>query len=562
MGWPIATATRRVGAALTSLVAFLAIPVCAQTTIRLTDVTADTGITFRHTDGSGGNRYIVESVSAGLALFDYNGDELIDIYFLNGAPLRGTRSQTSPRNALYRNEGHWRFIDVTDEAGVGDTGFGLGVAVGDYDNDGDLDLYVNNFGPNVLYRNNGDGTFTDVTDQAGVANGHRVGAGVCFLDIDADGDLDLYVSNYVKFSYESHRPHHLMGIPAYPSPLNYEPDPDTLYRNNGDGTFTDISVESGIASSAGTGMGIVSFDYDQDGDTDVFVCNDVNSNFLFQNDGNGHFTEVALLSGTALDLGGIPHGSMGSDCRDFDNDGLLDLYVTSYSGELATLYRNLGGGFFEDATRITGAGSGTFPHVTWGNGFVDFDNDGDQDLYIACGHIDDNVELRDDTASYLARNLLLMNTGNGRFVDVSAAGGDGLAVKLCSRGTAFDDLDGDGDIDVVVLNSRREPTVLRNDTATHHHWLHLRTRGTKANRDGIGARVTLVAGPLQLADEVHSGRGYQSHHGMRLHFGLATQQRIDRLVIRWIGGGVDVFEGVAVDQLLTVVEGQSHTAGP
>jgi hypothetical protein len=527
----------------------------AQCPIRLTDVTRETGITFRHTDGSSGRRYIMESMSAGVALFDYDGDGLIDVYFLNGAPLRGTKVDVPPRNALYRNEGGWKFTDVTDEAGVGDAGYGLGVAAADYDNDGDQDLYVNNFGPNVLYCNNGDGTFDDVTQQAGVANGNKVGAGVCFLDADGDGDLDLYVSNYVRFTYEDHVPHTFMGLPSYPSPLTYAPQPDNLFRNNGDGTFSDVSAESGIEGHAGTGMGIVCADYDDDGDTDVFVNNDVKANFLFQNDGTGSFEEIGLLSGVAYDAAGSPQGSMGVDCGDFDNDGRLDFYVTSYSHELATLYHNLGGGFFEDASRLTGAGSATFPHVTWGTGFVDFDNDGDRDLFVACGDLDDNVERRDDTAAYLAPNIVLMNTGDGKFVDVSQQAGDGLVPKLPSRGAAFDDLDNDGDVDAVVLNSRREPTILRNDSTGPNHWLQIRLQGSKTNRDGVGARVTVVAGDLTQIDEVHSGRGYQSHHGMRLHFGLGPHDRINRIDVRWIGGGVDVKKDVAADQLLTISEG-------
>ncbi len=546
---------------LGSLLMMLAAAVAqGQSTIRLRDVTSQTGITFRHTDGGSGRRYIVEYVSAGLATFDYDGDGDIDIYFLNGTPLRGTVVDTPPRNALYRNDGDFHFTDVTEQAGVGDTGHGLGVAVADYDNDGDQDLYLNNFGPNVLYRNNGDGTFTDVTAQAGVQNGNKVGAGVCFLDIDADGDLDLYVSNYVRFSYETHQVHRRMGLPAYPSPLEYSAEPDTLYRNNGDGTFTDVSASSGIAAHAGPGMGMVCCDYDNDGDTDVFVGNDVMGNFLFRNNGAGKFEEVGIASGFAFDLGGIPHGSMGVACGDYDNDGLLDLHVTSYNREWATLYRNLGNGLFADVTRPSGAGYGTYPHVTWGNGLVDFDNDGDRDLFIACGHLEDNIELRDDTTTYRTRNLLLAGTGTGRFVDVSDSSGDGLAVEASSRGAAFDDLDGDGRVDVVILNSRDRPTVLRNESPGKNHWIAVRLVGKRSNRDGVGARVKVTAGKLVQVDEVHSGRSYQSHYGTRLHFGLGKHQRVDRIEVRWIGGGVDRLENVPVDQMITIVEGSTGTS--
>jgi len=525
--------------------------------IQLRDVTGKTGITFQHTDGSSGKRYIVEYVSSGLAVFDYDGDGDEDIYFLNGAPLRGMVVATPPKNALYRNDGNWRFTDVTDRAGVGDEGHGLGVAAGDYDNDGDLDLYVNNYGPNVLYQNNGDGTFTNVTAKAGVGNGRKVGAGANFLDVDGDGNLDLFVSNYVKFSYDTHVIRTKRGFGLYPSPMEYESYPDTLYRNNGDGTFTDVSAESGVGKPAGPGMGTVCGDFDNDCDTDIFVGNDVSANYLFVNDGQGKFTEMGLLTGAAYDVDGYPHGSMGAACGDYDNDGWLDIYVTSYQRELATLYRNLGNGFFEDVTRLSGAGLGTHPHVTWGNAFVDFDNDGDRDLFVARGHLYDNVEQFDGTSSYHTKNLLLMNVGNGKFVDVSDQCGDGLAVKLSSRGAGFDDLDNDGDVDVVILNSRREPTILRNDSVNDNHWIQIRLRGTKTNRDGVGAHVKVTAGELVQIDEVHSGHGYQSHFGMRLHFGLGKRDRVDRIEVRWIGGRVDVLENIGVDRMLTITEGNT-----
>ncbi|MHC4324013.1 MAG: CRTAC1 family protein [Planctomycetota bacterium] len=526
----------------------------AESPILLRNVTSRTGINFVHTDGSSGLHYVMETVSAGLALFDYDSDGDIDIYFLNGAPFKETKADVAPKNTLYRNEGNWKFTDVTEKAGVGDLSYGLGVAVGDYDNDGNPDIYLNNYGPNVLYRNNGDGTFTDVTEKAGVGNGSHVGAGTCFLDIDKDGDLDLYVSIYLDFSYEKHVAMTTKGYPVYANPRFYSPLPDFLYRNNGDDTFTDVSKSSGVGDHAGWGMGTVCGDYDNDGDTDIFVANDVGENFLFQNDGSGKFEEVGLMTATAYDLHGDEQGSMGVDCGDYDNDGFLDFYVTSYQGQLATLYRNLGSGMFEDVTLVTGSGTGTLPHVTWGNSFVDFDNNGNRDLFIACGHLQDNVEKYDDTTTYTAQNILLMNTGDGKFIDVSDQSGDGMKVKLSSRGAAFDDLDNDGDIDVVILNSRREPTILRNDSPTKNHWLQVRLRGTKTNRDGIGARVKISAGDLTLIDEVHSGHGYQSHYGTRLHFGLGNRDKIDRIEVRWIGGGVDIMENVRANQLLTITE--------
>lgn len=527
----------------------------AQTALQLHDVTASSGVAFQHTDGSSGRRYIVETVTAGLALLDYDGDGRIDIYFLNGAPLEGTPAgPPPPRNALYRNEGDGRFRDVTAEAGVGDTGFGMGVTVGDYDNDGFPDVYVNNFGHNVLYRNNGDGTYADVTAVAGVDPGWRVGAGAAFLDIEGDGDLDLYVANYVKFTYATHVARTIDGFPEYAGPKDYPPEPDCLYRNNGDGTFTDISREAGITAVAGSGMGMVCADYDRDGDTDIFVLNDVNRNFLFRNDGQGHFAEVATESGLAYNLDGHELGSMGVDCGDYDNDGWLDFFMTSYAGELPVLYRNLRDGFFEDTTLRAGAAAGLLVHVNWGCGLVDFDNDGDRDLFVANGHLQDNIDQYSDTYTYKARNVLLQNDGRGRFTNVSDQAGDGLRGKHSARGAGFDDLDNDGDCDVVVLNSREAATVLRNDTCTGQHWLQIELRGLRANRDGVGSQVQVTAGNRTQVAEVHSGRGYQSHWGSRLQFGLGISAHVDRIEIRWLGGGVEVLSHVGADRRVVIIE--------
>lgn len=528
------------------------------TNIRLRDLTTASGVSFRHTDGSSGRRYIVETVTAGLATFDYDGDGSIDVYFLNGAPLKGATAEAPPRNALYRNEGDWRFRDVTALAGVGDTGFGLGVTVGDYDNDGFADVYVNNYGYNVLYRNHGDGTFSDATAAAGVGPPHRVGAGTCFLDIEGDGDLDLYVANYVKFTYENHVARTIDGFPEYAGPKDYPPEPDILYRNNGDGTFTDISRESGVGLAAGTGMGMVCADYDRDGDTDVFVLNDVAGNALWRNNGQGKFEEVAAESGFAFNLDGHELGSMGVDCGDYDNDGWLDFFQTSYAGELPVLYRNTGDGFFEDFTRRTGAGAGLLVHVNWGCGFVDFDRDGHRDLFAANGQLQDNIEEYSQTYAYKARNVLLQNDGRGKFVNVADQVGDGLRPLHSARGAAFDDLDNDGDPDVVILNSRELATMLRNDTPHEHHWLQIELRGIRSNRDGVGAQVRVVAGDLNQVDEVHSGRGYQSHWGSRLQFGLGPRDGVDRIEVRWIGGGVDVLRNVAVDQRIVIIEGSGQ----
>ncbi len=525
-----------------------------QAPIQLTDVTAASGITFRHDDGGCGEKYLVESVSAGLALLDYDGDGLIDIYFVSGAPLPPRKADATITNALYRNEGDFRFRDVTREAGVGDSGFGLGVAVGDYDNDGDPDLYVNNYGPNVLYRNNGDGTFDDVTERAGVACGNRVGAGACFLDADGNGLLDLYVANYVDIQIEKHVRRMMYGVPSYSGPLLYDAVADVLYRNDGDGTFTDVSQESGVAQVAGSGMGMVCADYDNDSDTDIFVVNDELENFLFQNDGSGRFEQVGIVLGLAYNYEGCPIGNMGVDCGDYDNDGWLDFFTTSYSQELPVLYRNHEGGFFEDVTRATGAGVGLEPHVNWGTAFADFDNDGDRDLFVSVGHLDQEVHRWDSSTAFRVRNMVLMNSGDGRFFDVSDRCGDGLAPVESSRGIGVDDLDNDGDQDVIVLNSGAAPTILRNDTSNSNHWIQVELQGTHTSRDGVGAHVRVIAGDRTQLDEVHSGRGYQSHHGMRLHFGLGDCDLVEQIEVRWLGGSTQVIEDVESDQLVVVVE--------
>jgi hypothetical protein len=579
-------------------------PALRQEPIQLHDVTAETGISFRHTDGSSGQYYIVETVSSGLATLDYDGDGLIDIYFPNGAPLRddapcrepppwrsrirpdtpdsaprnateGVPYSAPPRHALYRNLGAWRFKDVSDAAGVACSGYGLGAVVGDCDNDGRPDLYVCNFGPKVLYRNNGDGTFTDATGKAGVADGDKVGAGACFLDADGDGLLDLYVANYLKFDYKKHTVNMRSGLPQYVSPLLYPPEQHTLFRNKGDGTFADASVEAGIAQLPGYGMGIVAADFDNDGDTDIFVLNDASRNYFWKNDGKGHFEEAALFIGAAYNGNGESMASMGVDCADYDNDGWLDFFQTSYNAEMPVLFRNLADGVLEDVTVKASAAAGSIPYVKWGCGLVDFDNDGHRDLFVACGHLQDLIDRYDKSTSYHAPNVVLRNMGDGTFVNVSDRCGDGLLVKLSSRGAAFDDLDNDGDIDAVILNSRREPTILRNmyyesaggPTQTtpiedsgratprgKNHWLQIQLRGVKTNRDGVGARVRVTAGALVQVDEVHSGRGYQGHFGSRLHFGLGQHGRVDRIEVRWLGGGVDVIENVAADRLLTINE--------
>lgn len=525
--------------------------------IDLADVTAETGIAFRHTHGGSGHQYIVEAISAGLATFDYDGDGLIDIYLVNGAPLRGTKLDYTPRSALYRNLGGWRFADVTDEAGVGHVGQGMGATAADYDNDGDTDLFVTAFGSDVLYRNNGDGTFDDISDEAGVADGQKVGAGACFLDIEGDGDLDLYSANYCKFSYDTHPQRVIGGVLRAPSPLDFEPEPDSLFANNGDGTFRDVSESAGIRQQSGRGMGLVAGDFDNDRDTDIFICNDVMANFLLRNDGRGQFVNVAPESGVAYGFWGKANGNMGVDCADYDHDGWFDLVITTYQAEMPVLQRNLGQGLFEDVAIKSGFGAETMPHVKWGVGFADFDNDGDRDIFVANGHIEEKIHLVDKTTHFRVPNALYLNERHGSFRDVSASVGTGLAAAQSSRGTALDDLDNDGNTDIVVLNAQDKPTVIRNNFRGDGHWIQLMLRGIFSNRDALGARIKVVTGQLSQVEEVRSGRGYQSHYGSRVHLGLGTATSMDRIEILWPSGQTSTFENTPADQRLLVVEGAS-----
>lgn len=484
----------------------------AQGPIVLTDVTDQSGIVFEHTDGSDGRHFIIESMSAGLAMLDFDLDGDLDLYFLNGAPLDRSTETELPANALYRNEGNMRFTDVTQSAGVGDTGFGLGVACADFDNDGDPDIFVNNYGTNVLYVNNGDGTFLNATRDAGTDLGALVGGGTSFFDMDLDGDLDLYVANYNQFDIHSHQVHYHRGLPSYPSPQLFEAEFDDLYRNNGDGTFTNMAAEVGIRAVSGRSMGIVAFDYDNDSDTDVLVANDTQANFLFENDGQGHFTEVGLLAGLAYDFRGQAQASMGLDVADFNRDGLPDVVMTSFSEEYTTIYSNLGQGLFEDATIRSGIGPATRPHVTWGVIASDFDSDGWKDLFVACGDLDDNRTRRGGALSatgYRVPDLVFRNGGQGKFEDLRDQWGSGATVSQSSRGAVAGDLDGDGDPDIAVLNSRSRPTLLRNDTRSDSLQVEITLIGHSANRNGIGAKIELVASDEKTVEYVLSGRSYQ-----------------------------------------------------
>lgn len=497
---------------------------------------AQAGIDFVHSTGGKGEMYITETVLGGLATFDYDGDGLIDIYFVNGASIKpGTASRTTT-NRLYRNLGNWQFADVTRQAGVGDTSCGMGAVVGDYDNDGDPDLLVTNFGEHVLYQNNGDATFSAVTQASGLASGDRFGAGSAFLDIDSDGNLDLYTASYVEFSVDQHRTRTIAGRKFPPGPNDYPPAKDLLFQSRGDGTFIDISRASGISNFAAPGMGVVAADFDGDGDIDVWVANDQESNFLFLNDSTGQFDEFGVLAGVAVDLSGKANGNMGADVADINSDGLPDLLTTTFQEEMPVIYSNLGMGMFDDATNLSRLDRSLYNHVNWGCGLIDFDHDGDRDAFIACGHFLENLRYIDDRTTVNTQNYLLANDGYGRFSNVSSLAGGGLQVLASSRGAAFEDFDRDGDIDIVILNAEDAPSMLRNDLVSQNQSVHIRLVGIHCNRDAVGAVATLVSELGTQTGIQLAGRGYESAYGRQLHFACPNANA--KITIAWPGGGV------------------------
>ena len=530
----------------------IALPALSQNqVVRFTDATAELGIQFRHTNGESGEKYFIEPLGSGVALFDYDNDGDLDLYLVNGSDLPGVTSPLPPINRLYRNDGDI-FTDVTLEASVGDTGYGLGCCVGDYNNDGFTDLYVTNYGANVLYHNNGDGTFTDVTESAGVG-GNQLSSGCAFLDLDADGYLDLYVVNYVQFDLETNPECTRQGVQTYCTPEALPGATDILYRNNGDGTFTDVTAKSGISGANGKGLGIVCGDIDNDGDVDIFVANDTTPNFLYRNDSDTaiRMTEDALFAGVALSEEGRAYSGMGANLGDFDNDGYLDIVITNFQDQTNSLYHNAQSGFFNEVSFAKGIGERSLPYLAWGVDFVDFNNDGWLDLFVANGHLDDNVAEIDPIGTYAQPNQLFLSNRGLNFVEsVDVA----IANQKVSRGTAFGDIDNDGDVDIVVSNLKDTPTVLRNDSDNTSRWLTIKLVGTHCNRDAIGVRVTVVSGDSTQIREVKSGSGYLSQNDLRLHFGLGDAARVDKLTVRWLCGKVQTLQGVETNQVLVISE--------
>ena len=520
--------------------------------VQFVDRAADAGLTQRNVSGTD-QSYIVEGMMGGAAFFDYDRDGDVDLYVTNGSSFAGFATGEHPANQLYRNDGG-RFADMTTVAGVGDTSWSMGCAAADYDNDGYTDLYVTNFGRNTLYRNLGTGRFADVTTEAGVGD-TGWGTGASFGDYDRDGDVDLYVANYVDFSldYESPIPCLWKNVKVYCGPVGLLPAADVFYRNNGDGTFSEWTKQAGLEGEKFYGMSALFGDYDNDGWPDLLVANDSTPNLLFRNLRDGRFAEEALMAGVAYSGEGVTQGCMGAAWGDYDNDGLFDLFVTNFADEYNALYRNEGGGFFVDVSFAAGIGAAPAELVSWGTGFFDYDNDGDRDLFVANGHTYPQADLPRVNSNYKQANSLFENRG-GRLVEVSAAAGPGFALRRVGRGTSFADYDGDGDIDLFILNLNGPPTLLRNDGDHDNHYLLVHTVGTKSNRDGIGARVIISAGGQTQHAEVQSGGSYLSHNDLRLHFGLGQAERVDRLEVRWPSGAVQVLSDIAADQVLTVVE--------
>jgi hypothetical protein len=564
---------RRLGAALTAgIMIFLHSPAARPASspapaspVTFRDVTRAWGITWRHDMGLSGQRMMVETMGSGGALLDFDNDGDLDVYLINGAPMPGYRGSAALHDALYRNDGPGRFTEVTTAAGTGDTHYGQGICAADYDNDGHLDIYLANYGPNTLYRNRGDGTFENVTAAAGVED-PLWGSSCAFLDYDRDGRVDLFVVNYVDFTPANNKfcGDYPNNISAYCHPNVYNGQPDRLFRNNGDGTFTDVAEAAGISARFGNGLGVVAGDSDNDGDVDLYVANDKTPNTLYANNGDGTFTDVTLLAGVGYSLDGEPWAGMGTDFGDIDTDGDLDLVVTNLDFENNNLYRNEGGHVFSDVSFASGIGAISMSYVGFGADFLDYDNDGRMDLIIANGHILDNAPHFNDATTYAQRNFVFHGEGE-RLREVGLESGPDMAIPNVARGLASGDVDDDGDLDLLFTVCGGAPRLFLNDGGNARDWVALRLAGRASNRSAIGARVTLPGPHGPLIEEVRAGSSYQSQSDLRLHFGLGPRGAAARApleaVIRWPSGESQTVRLPSTGRLYTIVEGQG-VAGP
>jgi hypothetical protein len=542
-------------------------PASQPAAIQFENVIEQSKIKFKLRNSVSPKRYTFETMVGGVALFDYNNDGLLDIFFTNGAAIPSLeKSDPSYYNRLFRNNGDGTFTDVTEKAGLQGIGYSMGVAAGDYDNDGFVDLYITGVNRNQLFHNNGDGTFTDVTEKAGVGGfvpklGKAWSVAAGWFDYNNDGLLDLFVVNYLNYSIKTATPCVQQGLPAYCSPVDFLGTPNILYRNNGDGTFTDVSEQSGISKYVGKGMGLAFADYDNDGFTDIFVSNDTFENYLLHNNGDGTFTNVALLAGVAYNTFGKAIAGMGADFRDIDNDGKPDIFETAMFGEGFPLYKNLGDGQFQDVTATAGLSALTSRSTAWGVGVFDFDNDGDKDLFTANADILDNaMELAH--RSYPLPNRVFRNKGNLRFDDVSSRAGMSFQVPAAHRGAAFGDLKNDGNIDVVVSVLNGPPEIWMNrsgeQNGPRNHWIILKLVGVKSNRDGLGTKVKVTTALGTQYNQATTASSYNSSSDKRVHFGLGSASVIVSIELTWPSGTKQVLKNVKTDQILTVTE----SAGP
>lgn len=524
--------------------------------IQFDDIAQSAGIRFVHYKGSHGVSTILEEAGPGVCVADFDSDGFQDIYFVNGRDMRGENVQA--RNALYRNNRDGTFSDVTEKAGVPGNAYGLGCVWGDYDNDGHPDLYVSQYGKNILYRNNGDGTFTDVTAKAhvdGTDFGSAFHTGATFFDYDKDGYLDLYAGGYVEFGPSSKQTCTIgKGVEASCAPSEYKGSPAVLYHNNRDGTFTNVTKKAGIYQPRGKNLSVGAADYDNDGWPDLFVANDGLEVYLYHNEHNGTFKEVALTSGIARSANGNTMAAMCISLGDYDNDGLLDLYISDWQGSGDHLWHNDGDGFLEEVTDRAGLSAPTARFLSFGGGFFDYDNDGRLDLFIANGHVYQGVERTSPNIHYKQINSLFHNEGNGKFAEMTASAGKGFSVPHLGRGVAFADFDNDGFVDILVANNGDPPLLLHNSGGSGNHFVNLQLVGTKTNRDALGARIQLKAGELSQIREIAGGGSYLSQSDLRANFGLGARKRIDKIEISWPSGRRQTFVDVEGDRFYVVEE--------
>ena len=532
------------------------------------DVAAKAGLTAANVFGGvDTKKYIIETTGTGVAIFDYDNDGWMDIFLVNGTTLEKFPAGKEPTSHLYHNNHDGTFTDVTEKSGLKHSGWGQGVCVGDYDNDGFEDLYVTYYGKNVLYHNNGDGTFTDVSEKAGVAGSGKVwGTGCAFVDYDRDGKLDLMVANYVDFDMANapapgERPSCIWkGVPVMCGPRGLPWTKNTLYHNLGGGKFEDMTEKAGIGKTTGHyGFSVSTLDYNDDGWPDIYVACDSTPSILYRNNKDGTFTDVAVMSGAAFNEDGKEQAGMGSTVADFNGDGKLDIFKTNFSDDTSTLYRNNGDGNFDDVTFAAGLGLHT-QYLGWGTMFLDFDNDGWPDLLLVNGHVYPEVDKQHLGSNYQEPRILYHNNGNGTFKDISEKAGAGITTVSSSRGLAVGDLWNDGRISAVVSNMSAPASMLVNQVRSGNHWIGIRTVGTKSNRDGIGARITVKAGGRVFVDEVRSGSSYISNNDMRVHFGLGGVGKVDWVEVRWPSGLVERFAGLGVDGIRMVKEEAGEAA--